>query len=181
MFADISGFTSWSSVSHAKCLHSLRPFIMDSIKLLERGVFKVKPLGTVMWPFLDCQEKHKVCKCGTRSAGIDCCNSQYSHALSLFSHACLPGSCSGDVQICPRLFGRMKVLVHKLEVTLGPDTADLTIRVGLHSGRLQPVCCVSALQLFGDTMNTAARIETSGLRDKIHISLKDGQPPHRSR
>jgi class 3 adenylate cyclase len=66
----------------------------------------------------------------------------------------------------------MKVLVHKLEVTLGPGHADLTIRVGLHSGRLQPVCCAGArsrFQLFGDTMNTAAR-ETSGLRDKIHIS-----------
>ena len=67
----------------------------------------------------------------------------------------------------------MQVLVHKLEVTLGPDTADLTIRVGLHSG---PVTAGvlrgerARFQLFGDTMNTAARIETSGMRDKIHIS-----------
>jgi hypothetical protein len=67
----------------------------------------------------------------------------------------------------------MQVLVRKLEVTLGPDTADLTIRVGLHSG---PVTAGvlrgerARFQLFGDTMNTAARIETSGMRDKIHIS-----------
>jgi hypothetical protein len=68
---------------------------------------------------------------------------------------------------------KMQVLVRQLEVTLGPDTADLAIRVGLHSG---PVTAGvlrgerARFQLFGDTMNTAARIETSGMRDKIHIS-----------
>lgn len=29
---------------------------------------------------------------------------------------------------------RMQVLVKKLEVHLGPDTADLAMRMGLHSG-----------------------------------------------
>jgi hypothetical protein len=67
----------------------------------------------------------------------------------------------------------MKEVVHKLEVTLGPDTADLAIRVGLHSG---PVTAGvlrgdrARFQLFGDTMNTAARMETNGLRNEIHIS-----------
>ena len=67
----------------------------------------------------------------------------------------------------------MQVLVQKLEVTLGPDTADLAIRVGLHSG---PVTAGvlrgerARFQLFGDTMNTAARMETTSERNKIHIS-----------
>jgi hypothetical protein len=67
----------------------------------------------------------------------------------------------------------MKEVVHKLEVTLGPDTAELAIRVGLHSG---PVTAGvlrgerARFQLFGDTMNTAARMETTGLRNKIHVS-----------
>ena len=40
-------------------------------------------------------------------------------AMAKFAHACLK---------------RMKDLTRKLEVSLGPDTTDLTIRVGLHSG-----------------------------------------------
>jgi len=48
-------------------------------------------------------------------------------------------------------------LTRKLEAILGPDTRDLSLRVGLHSG---PVTAgvlrgdKSRFQLFGDTMNT---------------------------
>lgn len=52
---------------------------------------------------------------------------------------------------------RMRIVTQKLERSLGPDTADLAMRVGLHSG---PVTAGvlrgqnSRFQLFGDTMNT---------------------------
>jgi class 3 adenylate cyclase len=68
---------------------------------------------------------------------------------------------------------RMQVLVRKLEVTLGPDTGDLSMRMGIHSG---PVTAGvlrgerSRFQLFGDTMNTAARMEHTGVRDRIQVS-----------
>jgi class 3 adenylate cyclase len=68
---------------------------------------------------------------------------------------------------------RMRSLSKKLEVTLGPDTGDLSMRMGIHSG---PVTAGvlrgerSRFQLFGDTMNTAARMEHTGERDRIQLS-----------
>ena len=82
---------------------------------------------------------------------------------------------------------RMNDLTKKLEITLGPDTGDLCMRVGLHSG---PVTAGvlrgdrSRFQLFGDSMNTTARIESTGLPNKIHLSeetaklLIDGGKSH---
>ena len=64
-------------------------------------------------------------------------------------------------------------LLLKLELELGPDTSDLGIRVGLNSG---PVTAGvlrgdrARFQLFGDTVNTAARMESTSSRNRIQIS-----------
>jgi hypothetical protein len=68
---------------------------------------------------------------------------------------------------------KLSALTKSLETLLGPDTGDLSMRMGLHSG---PVIAGvlrgerSRFQLFGDTMNTAARMESTGERNCIQMS-----------
>jgi class 3 adenylate cyclase len=67
----------------------------------------------------------------------------------------------------------MNRVTQRLEIDLGPETADLKLRVGLHSG---PVVAgvlrgdKSRFQLFGDTMNTASRMESTGIPNMVQIS-----------
>lgn len=63
--------------------------------------------------------------------------------------------------------------VKRLELSLGPETSDLRLRVGLNSGPITAGVLRgerSRFQLFGDTVNTCARMESSGEGNKIHIS-----------
>ena len=60
-----------------------------------------------------------------------------------------------------------------LEVSLGPDTGDLSMRFGLHSGSVTAGVLRgdrARFQLFGDTVNTAARMESTGMKGRIQVS-----------
>ena len=69
----------------------------------------------------------------------------------------------------------MNMLTQKLEVALGPDTTDLAFRIGLHSGPVTGGVLRgdnARFQLFGDSMNTASRIESTGAKHRVHISAQ---------
>jgi Adenylate and Guanylate cyclase catalytic domain len=67
----------------------------------------------------------------------------------------------------------MNQVTERLVLELGPDTNNLTLRVGLHSG---PVVAGvlrgdrSRFQLFGDTMTTANSMESTGIPNRIQVS-----------
>jgi hypothetical protein len=67
----------------------------------------------------------------------------------------------------------MESLKPKLVDSLGEDILDLDMRIGLNSG---PVTAGvlrgdrARFQLFGDTVNTASRMESNGMKGRIHIS-----------
>lgn len=68
---------------------------------------------------------------------------------------------------------KMNTLFHKLELPLGPGTAELSMRFGLHSGPVTGGVVRgenARFQLFGDTVNTAARMESTGERGRIQLS-----------
>jgi len=144
LFADIAGFTAWSSVREPSQVFTLLETVYRGFdrSAQRRDVFKVETVGD----------------CYVAVSGLPEPNKNHARIMCEFARDCVA------------LFTH---LVSRLEVILGPDTGDLGIRVGVHSG---PVTAGvlrgnnSRFQLFGDTVNTAARIETTGSRNRIHIS-----------
>jgi class 3 adenylate cyclase len=143
-FMDVVGFTAWSSVREPKQVFVLLETVYRSFDTLarKRKVFKVETVGD----------------CYVAASGFP--EKQVDHALRM---------CRFGMQ-CVRTFS---TVVTDLETRLGPDTGDLGLRVGIHSG--QVVAGVlrgdrARFQLFGDTMNTCARIEGTSESGRIHIS-----------
>jgi class 3 adenylate cyclase len=144
LFADIVGFTAWSSVREPSQVFILLETIFQAFDDIarKRRVFKVETVGD----------------CYVAVAGLPQPRADHAIAMARFANDCMV---------------KMLALVKKLELTLGPDTGDLSMRMGLHSG---PVTAGvlrgdrSRFQLFGDTMNTAARMEHTGHRGKIQLS-----------
>eukprot|EP00980_Cylindrotheca_fusiformis_P024698 scaffold12306_cov109-Cylindrotheca_fusiformis.AAC.1 len=144
MFADIAGFTAWASAREPAQVFILLETIFGGFdkKAFKHSVFKVETVGD----------------CYVAVAGLP--EPDKGHALSVcrFARDCIK---------------TMNETTLKLEVLLGPDTSDLELRVGIHSGQVTAGVLRgerSRFQLFGDTMNTAARMESTSQRNRIQVS-----------
>lgn len=146
MFADIAGFTAWSSVREPSHVFTFLETVFaafDSIAKARR-VFKVETVGD----------------CYVAATGIPVQNKDHAVAMCRFARDILR---------------KMSLTTRELEVTLGPETTELDLRIGIHSGSVTAGVLrgdKARFQLFGDTMNTTARIESSGERGKIHLSAE---------
>jgi class 3 adenylate cyclase len=144
MFLDIAGFTAWSSEREPAQVFTLLETVYQAFdNIAEKlGVFKIETIGDSY-----------VAVTGLPDPCAD-------HAVIMAKFA----------QACTR---RMDKLTRLLEVKLGPSTGDLKARCGLHSG---PVTAgilrgqKARFQLFGDTMNTASRMESTGVSERIQAS-----------
>jgi len=144
MMADLTGFTAWSSQREPSQVFSLLEILFGSLDQMakRRRVFKVETVG-------DCY----VCVAGLPEPRKD-----HAQVMARFARETIR---------------KVQLLVKQLETTFGPDTGDLGIRIGLHSGVVTAGVLRgdrARFQLFGDTVNTTARIESSGQRNRVHMS-----------
>ena len=102
--------------------------------------------------------KHVPVDCYVAVAGVPDARDDHAIVMAQFANDCLV---------------RFATLIRNLEVKLGPGTADLGMRIGLHSGPITGGILRgerSRFQLFGDTINTAARMESNSMKGRIQIS-----------
>ena len=144
LFADISGFTAWSSVRDPTQVLSLLEALYNAFDTIanRRRVFKVETVGD----------------CYVAVTGLP--EPQKDHAVIM-------------ARFARDIMNKMEKVTRELELTLGPGTADLKLRIGMHSGPVTGGVLRgerSRFQLFGDTMNTTARVESTGVSGCIQMS-----------
>lgn len=143
-FGDLSGFTAWSARHSPEEVFELLETLYTAFDQLaqRRGVFKVETVGD----------------CYVAATGVPHPQANHASRITRFADECIQ---------------RMDSLTAELAVSMGPETSNLKLRVGLHSGKVTGGVLKgdkARFQLFGDTMNTASRMETNGQPGRIHVS-----------
>mmetsp|Transcript_94 Transcript_94/g.267 ORF Transcript_94/g.267 Transcript_94/m.267 type:complete len:1155 (-) Transcript_94:417-3881(-) len=149
MFADVTGFTAWSSEREPSQVFMLLETLFSALDVLakKRRVFKVETVGD----------------CYVAVAGLPEPRADHAVVMARFARDSLH---------------TVQDLVKRLESSLGPDTGELGVRIGLHSGVVTAGVLRgdrARFQLFGDTVNTTARIESTGERNRIHTSKETAE------
>ena len=144
MFADISNFTFWSS-NHSP---------NQVFTLLESLFFEFDKVATEMEVF----KLSTVGDCYIATTGVPYPRDDHCVVLAQFSERCRRKA--NEV---------LQRLSEQGEMT---GISKLKIRIGIHSG---PVTAGvlrgnNRFDVFGDTINTASRIESTGVPDRIHLS-----------
>ena len=143
MFSDIVGFTKWSSEHTPN----------DVFKLLEQ----------IFWEFDEVAARLNVFKLGTIG---DCYIAVTGIPEAVQDHATLLTKFAFEAR------DKVREVCARLE-SEGLDTNRLDMRFGIHSGDTTAGILRGAkprFELFGDTINTASRMESTGLPGKIHLS-----------
>ncbi|EED92752.1 adenylate cyclase, partial [Thalassiosira pseudonana CCMP1335] len=143
MFSDIVGFTKWSSERSPN----------EVFKLLER----------LFWKFDEIAERQNIFKLGTIGdcyiavTGIPDPIDDHATVLTQFAFDCR----QKVEEVCAELDAE------------GLDTSKLSMRFGIHSGAITAGILrgtKSRFELFGDTINTASRMESTGRAGLIQVS-----------
>lgn len=155
VFADIVGFTKWASRRQPtevfQLLETLYGSFDEAAKIYK--IFKVETIGD----------------CYVAVSGLPQRRRDHHIKMSLFAQECL---------------SKMETVCHDLADELGSDTMELALRVGLHSG---PVTAGvlrgerARFQLFGDTVNTASRMESTSKKNFIQVSQETAKLLMRSK
>ncbi|CAB9524198.1 Receptor-type guanylate cyclase gcy [Seminavis robusta] len=142
--ADLAGFTAWSSKRTPCEVFEMLEALYGSFDKIarQRKVFKVETIGDSY----------------VAVTGIPEPQAQHAAIMVRFAQDCI---------------AKMRIVTKELAEHFGEDTMDLEMRVGLNSGSTTAGVLrgeKGRFQLFGDTINVASRMESNGVKGRIHVS-----------